>query len=97
MSDTDTTALKRCCKIVNKYGLHTRSASAIVQLANQFPCEISLSTDKADSDANDMLRLMLLEASKGTEICVSAKGEQADKAVKAMISFIEAGFDELDD
>ena len=94
---SDATVIKRCCKIVNKYGLHTRSASAIVQLANQFPCEISLSTAKGNSDANDMLRLMLLEASRGTEICVSARGEQADKAVKTMISFIEAGFDEIDD
>ncbi|MFT5450854.1 MAG: phosphotransferase system HPr (HPr) family protein [Enterobacterales bacterium] len=97
MSDTDSYVIKSCCKIVNKYGLHTRSASAIVQLANQFPCEITFSTEKGESDANDMLRLMLLEASKGTEICVSAEGEQADKAVKVMISFVEAGFDENDD
>ena len=94
MSDTDSSVIKSCCIIMNKHGLHTRSASAIVQLAKQFPCEITLSTDKGESDANDMLRLMLLEASMGTEICVSAKGEQADKAVKAMISFVEAGFDE---
>ncbi|MFT5519790.1 MAG: phosphotransferase system HPr (HPr) family protein [Enterobacterales bacterium] len=97
MSDTNSSVIKNCCIIVNKHGLHTRSASAIVQLAQQFSCEISLSTDKGESDANDMLRLMLLEASKGTEICVSAKGHQADKAVKAMVSFIEAGFDEFDD
>lgn len=97
MSDTSSHIIKNCSKVVNKYGLHTRTASAIVQLASQFPCEIILSTAKGESDANDMLRLMLLEASKGTEICVSAKGDQADKAVKAMISFVEAGFDEFDD
>ena len=96
MSDIDSSVIKNCCTIVNKHGLHTRSASAIVQLAKQFPCDITLSTDKGESDANDMLRLMLLEASEGTVICVSAKGHQADKAVNAMISFIEAGFDEVD-
>jgi phosphotransferase system HPr (HPr) family protein len=97
MSDIDTPVIKNCCIIVNKHGLHTRTASSIVQLAKKFPCEITLTTNKGESDANDMLRLMLLEASKGTEICVSAKGEQADQAVKAIISFVQAGFDEFDD
>jgi len=97
MPDTNSRVFKRCCKIVNKHGLHTRSASAIVQLANQFSCDITFSTEKGESDANDMLRLMLLEASIGTEICVSAKGEQAEQAVRTMINFVEAGFDELDD
>ncbi|PCJ46138.1 MAG: phosphocarrier protein HPr [Gammaproteobacteria bacterium] len=87
----------RYCKIVNKHGLHTRSAAAIVQLANHYPCQITLSTEKGDSEAQDMLRLMLLEASIGTDIGVSAKGDQAEEAVTAMIKFIEAGFDEQGD
>ena len=83
------------CNIVNKQGLHTRSAAAIVQLANQFPCTITLSTDKGESEASDMLRLMLLEATLGTEICISAIGEKAEEAAKAMLEFVSAGFDEL--
>lgn len=91
------TEVRQFCKIVNKHGLHTRSAAAIVQLANQYPCSITLSTHKGTSDARDMLRLMLLEASKNTEVCVSASGENAQEAVMAMSAFIEAGFNEMDD
>ncbi len=78
--------------IVNKHGLHTRSAAAIVELANQFFSSINLVTDKGKSDAKDMIRLMLLEASLGTEVCVSASGEDAVQAVASIIELIEAGF-----
>ena len=89
--------IKQYCKIVNRHGLHTRSAAAIVELANQFTCTITVSSDKGVSDAQDMLRHMLLEASMGTEICISAIGEDAKKAVEALTNFVKAGFDELED
>ena len=89
--------VKRNCIIVNKHGLHTRSAAAIVALACQFQCKMKLITQKGESDTQDMLRLMLLEASKGTEIIVSATGIDAVEAVDSMATFINAGFDELDE
>ncbi|MCP4412572.1 MAG: HPr family phosphocarrier protein [Gammaproteobacteria bacterium] len=85
---------KQYCKIVNKHGLHTRSAAAIVELASQYSCAITLATNKVVSDANDMIRLLLLEASLGTEVCVSASGEGAKQAVLALVELIEAGFNE---
>ena len=85
------------CKIVNKHGLHTRSAAAIVELANQFQCSITLGSDKGESDAKDMIRLMLLEASIGTEVSVTASGENAQQAVVAMTQLIEAGFYESEE
>ncbi len=89
---SDNTVFNQRCNIVNKHGLHTRSAAAIVELANQYPCSITLATDKGESDAKDMIRLMLLEASKGTEVCVSATGEKAKQAVVSLTELIEAGF-----
>lgn len=80
------------CKIVNKHGLHTRSAATIVELANQYNCTITLATSSAESDARDMIRLLLLEASVGTEVCVSASGEGAEQAVLSLVELIEAGF-----
>ncbi len=90
-------AIEQRCNIVNKHGLHTRSAAAIVALANRFPCSIILATAKGESDATDMIRLMLLEASKGTEVCISASGDKANEAVLAMAQLIEAGFHEKED
>ncbi|RLA03522.1 MAG: HPr family phosphocarrier protein [Gammaproteobacteria bacterium] len=86
--------IRHCCKIVNNHGLHTRSAAAIVELAKRFQCSIVLSSDKGESDATDMLRLMLLEASIDKEICIEASGEGAKEAVIAMTELIETGFGE---
>lgn len=86
--------IHRCCKVVNKYGLHTRTAAAIVELLEQFDCEMVISSEKGESDAKDMIRLMLLEASKGTKLCVSATGVDAQIAVDTMSEFIDAGFNE---
>ena len=85
------------CKIVNKHGLHTRSAAAIVELANQFQCAITLGSDKGESDARDMIRLMLLEASIGKEVCITVFGEDAQEAITAMTKLIEAGFYEQEE
>jgi phosphocarrier protein NPr len=93
----DSQILQHNCKIVNKYGLHTRSAAAIVALANQYQCTITLSSEKGDSDARDMIRLMLLEASKGSSICIKAEGENAANAILAMTNLIESGFYEQED
>lgn len=80
--------------MINKYGLHTRTAASIVDLVEQFNCEMTLSTEKGTSNAKDMIRLMLLEASKGTTLCISATGVDAEIAVQAMSEFIDAGFNE---
>jgi phosphotransferase system HPr (HPr) family protein len=88
------TVIRNCCTVVNKHGLHTRTAAAIVEFSNDFQCSITLSTANGESDAGDMLRLMLLEAIMGCEICVSATGNQAKEAVEAMTNFIAAGFNE---
>ncbi len=89
---SDDSIYKQYCNIVNKHGLHTRSAAAIVELASEYPCSITLATEKGESDAKDMIRLMLLEASKGTEVCVTASGNKAKQAVLSLIKLIEAGF-----
>jgi phosphotransferase system HPr (HPr) family protein len=52
--------VRRCCKVVNKYGLHTRTASAIVELLEPFDCEMIISSEKGESDAKDMIRLMFI-------------------------------------
>ena len=94
---TENPVVQQHCKIVNKHGLHTRSAAAIVALANQFQCTITLATDSGESDAKDMIRLMLLEASMGSTVCISAAGEKAEQAVIAMAELIAAGFNEQED
>jgi len=86
--------VKTTCVVVNDHGLHTRSAASIVELAEQFECEIILATETAAADATDMMRLLLLEAIKGVEIEISAEGKDAHRAVAELELLIAAGFNE---
>lgn len=94
---SESVVLRCSCKIVNQHGLHTRSAATIVAVADQYQSLITLSSVKGKSDATDMIRLMQLEASKGTEIYVTAQGVDAQQALQAISDLIEAGFNEQDD
>lgn len=85
------------CKvtIINKRGLHARAAAKFVSVANQFPCEVQIGRD-ADSlcDGKNIMSVMMLAASQGTELYVHTSGEQADKALTALQELIAQRFDE---
>jgi len=96
MSEVDkgSNSVTKNCTIINEHGLHTRSAASIVDLAQQFECEIILSTLSANADATDMIRLLLLEATKGVNVKICANGKDAQRAVAKLANLIAAGFNE---
>lgn len=82
----------RTVTIRNRLGLHARAAARLVRLATTFQSEISLvRTDARQQrvDAKSILGLLLLAATLGTEIEISAEGEDADAAVEALCKLID--------
>lgn len=81
--------------IINKLGLHARAAAKFVSVANTFPCQISVGRD-ANSlcSGKNIMSVMMLAASKGTELLISAEGEQAAEALTALQELIELRFHE---
>jgi len=81
--------------IINKLGLHARAAAKFVSVANTFPCQISIgrNTNSLCSGKN-IMSVMMLAASKGTELLISAEGEQAVEALNALQELIELRFHE---
>lgn len=81
--------------IINKLGLHARAAAKFVSVANTFPCDISVGRD-ANSlcSGKNIMSVMILAASKGTELLISAEGEQAAEALAALQELIEQRFHE---
>jgi len=81
-------------QIANALGLHARAATKLVQLATKFPCEITLGRDGQTANAKSVMGVLLLCASKGTWIEVSARGERADECVKSLGDLIAGRFGE---
>lgn len=81
-------------EIVNALGLHARAATKLVQLASRFPCDVSVAREDQTANAKSVMGVLLLCASKGTFIDVTAKGEKAEECVKAIGELVASRFGE---
>ena len=81
-------------EIVNERGLHARAAAKFVHLASGFECRITVCTSKDEADGKSILSLMVLGASKGTELVLRCEGEDEQQALDALKDLVGGGFDE---
>lgn len=88
---------ERGVRIVNKHGIHARPATQLAALANQFDSDIRVSSDSATVDAKNVLGVLSLAASSGTELRLRARGPDATKAVEALADLVSRGFDNVED
>jgi phosphocarrier protein len=66
----------------------------LVQTANRHRCDIQVEKDGVAVNGKSIMGVLTLAASKGTQICVSCEGEEAEAALEALARVIEAGFGE---
>ncbi len=79
----------------NEGGLHARPAAEIAALAATFSSTISLAVPgKPAAPAASPLSISILIAKPGTEVRVTAVGDDATAAVRAISELIESGFGE---
>ena len=90
----DAARLSAVARITNKRGLHARASAKLVEAASRFKAHITVSKDGQSVDARSIMGLMLLAASLGTEVEISAKGEDAKEALTAILALIAADFGE---
>jgi phosphocarrier protein HPr len=86
--------LVRKFDIVNKRGLHARASARFVQLAESFKAEIRVTKDGVSVGGTSIMGLMMLAASPGCRISVSATGPDARKALDALETLIANRFGE---
>lgn len=82
--------------ITNKLGLHARPAMTFVDVASTFCSKISVCRGDQVVDGKSIMQMMLLAATKGTELDVIAEGEDASTACDTLSKLVASGFDELD-
>ena len=90
----DAARLSAVARITNKRGLHARASAKLVEAASRFKAHITVSKAGQSVDARSIMGLMLLAASLGTEVEISADGEDAQEALTAILALIAANFGE---
>lgn len=86
--------LKRDIVIINRLGLHARAAAKFVTLASGFDAEIRVWRDKHEVNGKSIMGVMMLAASRGTQLKLCASGPEAEQALTHLEALIQRRFDE---
>ncbi len=90
----DEAPLTRELTIGNAKGLHARASARFVNLAESFDADIQVSRDGQTVAGTSIMGLMMLAASKGCSITISASGPQAEPAMDALTKLVSDNFGE---
>lgn len=88
------TALSRELLIINKRGLHARASAKFVQTVEAYDATITVSKDGTTVGGNSIMGLMMLAASPGCSVLVTASGKQATEALEALDKLVADKFSE---
>jgi len=80
--------------IVNKRGLHARASARFVQLVGGFDATVEVEKDGVRVGGTSIMGLMMLAASPGCAISVTARGPQAAALMAALEELVASRFGE---
>ena len=86
--------IRRELTIRNRLGLHARAAARFVHTAGRFRSRVTAGCSGRVMDGKSILGILLLAASQGTAIEVTAEGEDEEGAMEALAALVESGFGE---
>ncbi|MGY5805001.1 HPr family phosphocarrier protein [Rhizobium hainanense] len=88
------TELSRELLIINKRGLHARASAKFVQTVEAYDAAITVSKDGTTVGGTSIMGLMMLAASPGCSVLVTASGNQAVEALEALDQLVANKFGE---
>ena len=80
--------------IKNKLGLHIRPSRHFSALAKSWDAVVTVRNKERTASADSQLDLLMLLASYGAELEISATGPQAIEAVDALVKLVDDRFGE---
>ena len=86
--------LKREITIINKLGLHARASAQLVKLSATYASNVRFTLGELSVDGKNIMGLMMLAATYGSRIIVTAEGEDADQAIEEIAALFLARFGE---
>jgi phosphocarrier protein len=80
--------------IVNKRGLHARASARFVQLVDGYDATVEVEKDGLTVGGTSIMGLMMLAASPGCSILVTARGRLAAALMQALEELVASRFGE---
>jgi phosphocarrier protein len=80
--------------VVNQLGMHARAAAKFVHVASTFEARVRVARHGREMDGKSIMGLLLLAASHGSTITISAEGPDEQDAVDALADLVGTGFGE---
>jgi phosphocarrier protein len=80
--------------LINKLGLHARAAAKLVNTASSFSSEVSVKKGAQTANGKSIMAVMMLAAPYGTQLIISANGDDQATALDAIETLIAERFDE---
>ncbi len=84
----------RTVTIINKLGLHARAAAKFVTLASSFASDIKVARNGQEVNGKSIMGVMMLAASRGSDITLIADGDDETDAVNRLAELIAQRFGE---
>lgn len=78
----------------NKSGLHARPATLFTKAAAAFQSKITVKKGEKTADAKSILKILALGVNAGTELTISAEGQDEEQAVTSLVTMINEGLGE---
>ena len=85
---------KITCEVVNTKGMHARAAAHIVSHVCQFESQVILRHRDKSAPGDSLIKLLTLNAPKGSMIEIQVEGIDEDKVIDDLESLFKKGFGE---
>jgi phosphocarrier protein len=82
--------------IINRLGLHARAASKLVETAQAFSSNISISEGDSNANGKSIMSLLILAAPCNSILTITIEGEDEADAMNALVTLINNRFDEAE-
>jgi phosphocarrier protein len=86
--------ITRTFEIINRRGLHARASAKFVQTVECHDAKVSVEKDGVSVGGDSIMGLMMLAASPGCSITITASGRQAEAVMEALGALIASRFGE---
>ena len=86
--------ISRDVEVVNRLGLHARAAAKLVGMATRFASTLSVSREGRSADAKSIMAVMMLAATRGHTVSLTADGPDEAAALEALVDLFADRFGE---
>lgn len=86
--------ISKTLDIVNEKGLHARASAKLVELVEAHDARAEVSKDGLSASGDSIMGLLMLAASKGTQIELETTGNEAEKLANAIQALVADKFGE---